>query len=1067
MAFKELITPYQPLNLIKAGAGAGKTFHIQKTLTEWICEGKVKADRILAVTFTNAAANEMQERIRLALIQKGLHEESKLLPQSSISTIHGFGLSLIERFAFEKGSSPHPKQLTEAEQSVLISRALNDVEELDPILSQLPYWGYKLKMGKDFISASDQLKGDLLSTISSLLNLGEKIHSENFPQLVEQALESVRITYGKGLSKAETLNESLFSAVLAIQSKYTSEKLYDEWGSNAGTRDFVSAIFSATPENIKEDWKLWTTLQSINTAPKIFNKKTGDLIHEDAALAFAVWEAADKLKVHPGPLNKSLSKISMLLNGAKQALGEYQQGKNSSGLIDFNDMVTLSEQLMKDEQYLTEMKSQYDCLIIDEFQDTNPLQFTLLWAFKKAGIPTLIVGDVKQSIMGFQGADKRLFESLLTQNPDNSSELTSNWRSSDRLMAFINDLGAKLFNDEYQSLTPQANIDSELEPVVILNFPSENWGLSRSKNKHGISSEGAFAIVPEIKALLESDKKITDKVTGLKRAIRPSDIAVLGKTHNDLYKFASVLRQNGIQPQIKESGWFESDAVKELFYALSYVADPRDQHALLYLKVLRDPSLNLQDVLSEYIKQEKPRRFGFAEADALYELSRKTKFSSLQQLIEQCIDSLGLWDKCAVINKSKSNEQQRANLLKMLHLVGVFEQSEPSSLKAQGMYGKGLSSFLLWLTVNADDIDQQPDVSGDNKNAVVLSTWYASKGLEWPIVVVLGMEKKTNVRLPNISVQYNADYDVDAMLANAFTQIITEFDDKSTKEKFIDELMPFEQNTLKNLTYVVMTRAREQLILPWFDTDTPNTMQSYVNRINLDNYTYKTAHYCDDVNHTENTGESVQKIGRINLQTAETPEPIQSIISPSTLAGKLKLKDQLCALGTISSIKYGEPVDLACLDSNQADVVGTWLHQCYQVLISKPELSERLFLKLPNINKQVALKEQLTVQVEGLKTWANEHWEASAYQTELPMLSELDNGVTLSGILDLLVETGEGYWIVDHKTDRNIDDKQFKHHLPQLLAYAKHIKLNKPVVGIAINWVREGRLTTVKLKGDV
>jgi ATP-dependent exoDNAse (exonuclease V) beta subunit len=1065
MSIKELITPYQPLNLIKAGAGAGKTFHIQKTLTDWVCQGKVKADRILAVTFTNAAANEMQERIRLALIQQGLHEESKLLLQSSISTIHGFGLSLIERFAFEKGSSPEPKQLTEAEQRVLISRALNDVEELDPILSQLPYWDYKLTKGKDFISASEQLKNDLLSTISSLLNLGEKIHSDNFEQLVEQALESVRITYGKGLSKESTLNTALIKATQAIQDKYTFDKLYEEWGSNSDTRHFVKAIFSATPDKIKDDWKLWTALQSIETAPKIFNKKTGEEKHEDAALAFAVWGAADKLKVHPGPLNKSLSKISMLLNGAKQALGQYQKGKNSSGLIDFNDMVTLSEQLMKNDQYLTEMKSQYDCLIIDEFQDTNPLQFALLWAFKKAGIPTLIVGDVKQSIMGFQGADKRLFESLLSQNPANASELTSNWRSTDRLMEFINDLGAKLFNEQYQSLTPQANIDSELEPLVILNFPSELWGMKSSPKKHGIGSEGAFAIVTEKKSLLESGKKITDKVTGLKRSIRPSDIAVLGKTHNDLNQFASVLRQNGIQPQIKESGWFESETIKEIFYALSHVADPRDQHALLYLKVLRDPNLNIQDVLSKYIKQDKPRWFDFSEADALKELSNKTKFSSLKQLIEQCVDALNLWDKCAVINTSQCNQQQRANLLKLLHLVDVFESSEISSLKALGIYGKGLASFLLWLKVNKDDFDLQPDVNGDNHNAVMLSTWYASKGLEWPVVVVLGMEKETKVRLPNISVQYNSDDDVDAMLENAFTQIITSFDDATTKQKFIDELMPSEQNTLKNLTYVVMTRAREQLIIPWFETDKPNTMHSYVKRLNLDKYTYKTARYCDDTSKQITNGETIRKIGRINLEHQETPEAIQSNISPTTLAGNLDQSELLDNLGEISSIKYGEPVSLTCLDGFQADEVGTWVHQCYQVLISKPEISKRLFLTLPVINEQSALKEQLITQVENLKAWGDKSWSASSYQTELAMLSTIDNGATLSGILDLLVETNQGYWIVDHKTDLNSSEKQFKHHLPQLLAYAKHITLNKPVIGVAINWVREGRLSAVNIEG--
>ena len=73
MAFKELITPYQPLNLIKAGAGAGKTFHIQKTLTQWICEGKVKADRILAGTFTKNAPYKKKGRNRITIVLKEVY----------------------------------------------------------------------------------------------------------------------------------------------------------------------------------------------------------------------------------------------------------------------------------------------------------------------------------------------------------------------------------------------------------------------------------------------------------------------------------------------------------------------------------------------------------------------------------------------------------------------------------------------------------------------------------------------------------------------------------------------------------------------------------------------------------------------------------------------------------------------------------------------------------------------------------------------------------------------------------------------------------------------------------
>jgi ATP-dependent exoDNAse (exonuclease V) beta subunit len=263
-----------------------------------------------------------------------------------------------------------------------------------------------------------------------------------------------------------------------------------------------------------------------------------------------------------------------------------------------------------------------------------------------------------------------------------------------------------------------------------------------------------------------------------------------------------------------------------------------------------------------------------------------------------------------------------------------------------------------------------------------------------------------------------------------------------------------------------MTRAREQLILPWLETDKPNTMQNYVSRININKYPHKTAIYSDGMSNKDTDGESIIKIGSVKLNPQKTPESIKSNISPTALADNLSKHGLVDNLGEIISIEYGSPVDLTCLDKYQADEVGTWVHQCYQVLITKPEIRERLFSKLSAINAHSELKEQLIVQVENLKSCLDESWGASSYKTELPMLSIVESGATLSGILDLLVETSEGYWIVDHKTDRKTDEKKFKHHLPQLLAYAKHITLNKPILGVAINWVREGRLAFVGLEGN-
>ena len=136
------ILPAQPLTLIKAGAGAGKTHTIQSTLAYWIGKRFVRADRILAVTFTNDAANEMRTRIRLALLKEEMMAEARLLQKSNISTIHAFGLEILKTFAYEAGKSPAPRQLTEQEQDFLLRKAMDQAQAIQPLLDELEHYGY-------------------------------------------------------------------------------------------------------------------------------------------------------------------------------------------------------------------------------------------------------------------------------------------------------------------------------------------------------------------------------------------------------------------------------------------------------------------------------------------------------------------------------------------------------------------------------------------------------------------------------------------------------------------------------------------------------------------------------------------------------------------------------------------------------------------------------------------------------------------------------------------------------------------------------------------------------------
>ena len=146
---------FKNLNVISAGAGSGKTYTVQQTLSSWLKKypDTIRPDRILAVTFTNMAASEMQSRIRVALLSSGNMEAAKKVTSSQISTIHSFGQNIIQSFAYESGMSPRVRQLSEAEEKILLQLSLSGHKEINGILQKLEAFGYKGTFnGSEFFS---------------------------------------------------------------------------------------------------------------------------------------------------------------------------------------------------------------------------------------------------------------------------------------------------------------------------------------------------------------------------------------------------------------------------------------------------------------------------------------------------------------------------------------------------------------------------------------------------------------------------------------------------------------------------------------------------------------------------------------------------------------------------------------------------------------------------------------------------------------------------------------------------------------------------------------------------
>lgn len=1057
------VLPAQPLTLIKAGAGAGKTYTIQSTLTDWIKQGIVKPDRVLAVTFTNDAANEMRSRIRLALLKEGMMAEARLLQKSTISTIHAFGLDILKTFAYEAGRSPTPRQLTEQEQDFLLRKAMDQVQAIQPVLDNLELYGYTGSFkGEDYQEADEQLTDTILALINKLRSLGQGFNTSpgEADALLSQAKEIITSTYGHVQNHGAPYTDALWSAIEAVKAEYPDKKALrekSEWGNNEDTRTFVDQIYAATRAKLERDWKLWASLQFNEKLKNIRNK------HPRADLAEAIWNAAEKLSVHPGPLNDALNHIECLINGVLETLSAYQKTKEQAGLVDYGDMVHLANDMLEAHpEWLEEIAGGYDCLIIDEFQDTNPLQYALLRRFQKTSKYTLIVGDLKQSIMGFQGSDSRLFAELLKEGEGEDDdgivkELDSNWRSTPELMEFINGVGKSLYGDNYRELEPKAGYQSDLPAVQVLRFSKDDWNLHASSRspKPGFTAEGNIALANHLADLLASGTKITDRHTGEKRPIRGSDIAVLARGHSRLGKFAAALRSVGIEVQIQEPGFLACDSVQWVLNALQALNNRRDHYA--WLDLLTSPLLGGQSTerLSELlVSYDSKTALKHSLKNLLESLGSSLRKQPVKKQLITIIEEARLFE---TLNSHLQGLQYRANLIKLIGLAEEFEALQPETLNAMGIAGKNASTFQVWLSENKDSTDEQPAADPQAEDAVVLKTWHSSKGLEWPVVMVLDAEKASEPRFPSISMAY-PDGDMDTMLKESFVQILPRFEGKPTKEKF-DRLLAADcTETNKNLCYVALTRAREQLIVPCWDTNNKSSMLGLIEPLIKDTARKSKRAFFEEAMISpmvyklqKNPAYNLQKTS-LFIQLNRQPKKLSQTISPS-----LEKTVAPAQLGEVEVTNYSPGLALNDYKNVPANELGIWVHRLYQVYFMRPELISKALsmkpLRMRDRAEVSAVLDHLASFKSHLGRIIGRH---SKFLSEVSVIGQNSDDQTISGIVDLIAFTDGGLWIIDHKSSATIESALF---WQQLLEY-RELSVGS-IAAILLHWPRLSKCSHV------
>jgi ATP-dependent exoDNAse (exonuclease V) beta subunit len=775
---------------------------------------------------------------------------------------------------------------------------------------------------------------------------------------------------------------------------------------------------------------------------------------------------AKELYRHPGPLADAAQHAQILLESAWDALTDYAERKQDKGIVDYTDMIDLARQLLDIPEVLDHVASRFDCLVIDEFQDTNPLQFSLLWTLHEQGVPALIVGDVKQSIMGFQSADPRLMSSLVSKHRDQGQPLNRNWRSQASLMEIINAISAGMFGADYTRLTPKADIPSQMSPLEAVCF--EGKGI-----KPGVQAEH---IAARVKTILEDEKpSVYDARLKLNRSVRGGDIAILGFTHSRLKTYAEALTAIGVRSQLEQDGWFHSRPVQLLYHGLSYVADPGDTHAALYLAVTE---LGNDDLNTSTIKLVNGRPLCFPLLDRLAAVAENQEDLTVDALVAQTIDAMELVD---VTSTWPEAGQARANLLRFQAEADAFVHTDREALAGGGFYGSGLKTFLAWLLRNLEEKngDRQPTAHVHDEDAVRLITWHAAKGMEWPIVVVTTLDRSVEGRLPSLDIDYKGFDDLSAVLDNARIQYSPNFSADETNGQFkgpLDEKAKLEG---LNLLYVALTRAKEQLILEWPQNLANSSKYTFWHllcdaaKMSLDANQMKVganSFPCRVTAADKALPEAFERpasplsatlpvLGRRALEATALPDNLTpTFLTPSSLHDPDADPEPMA----ITTNRYGPPIELSLISGAERGLV---VHRAIELIgqdVSADQACKALGIENDDPDWQV-LESATRLFLRALST----EFQPVARHWEVPIVARNQVGSVIAGTVDLLVETDAGFWIVDHKSDETDDrDSRFARYWPQLDCYARALSdgMGLSVAGVAIHWVCYGEISRLEVK---
>lgn len=1017
---------------VNAGAGTGKTKVLTERYINILENGNLPEEKeiesIVAITFTKKATEEMIERIR-SLIKDNFHKDKKWrryygeMEKANISTIHSFCAKLLRENPVEAEIDPLFEVLEDYTSKELLIKSIEEVLNRNLGQNDLLY-GTILDFG---INRIENIFDDFIALYNSIRTVGVDL----------KEVKDITMNNLQGLSFREEDIQLIKSKALYLMDNSTKRaKIYKFRDSENWTK-FVNDNYQANElytlledlkDNIGSNKKELETIEELNT---IINRveKTKDGNYKDS------YEV----------ILDTLIEIDKVFSNEKKKLGG----------LDYDDLQIKVLNLLDKQEILKRYQEKYKYIMIDEFQDTNELQKKIFYKLSTINQPLdrnnlFVVGDPKQSIYAFRGADIDVFYGVLddmrSMSEENIITLEKNYRSVNTVLNFINGIFEKLMVNSYDRLDPVKESKNKIDIEVL-----ENENIEDTEE----------ATIYEARLIAKRIKEIVNR-----GEYDYKDIALLFRSTSRNYYYEEALKEYAIPFHNSSSKrYFHRKEVLDIINGLKSISNPYDSISMIGF--LRGPMVGLNDDTIFYLLANKERN--------IYETMKKARDIKLDEKenikLNNALNLLSyfysikdvstishvLRDLLAKTNflelqlLQEHGKQSLANINKFTSLAEEFDR----------MNTKTLEAFIDYVEKIRLEDTSEGLISSDN--SVNLLTIHKSKGLQFPVVIIPELSKDIPNRFPRFL------YEKEIGLGIRFNDCRGLYDEIRLKE---NEKLNEEK---KRIIYVAMTRGEDKLILGNLGKDKgyKKMLKDY---LDIEEY-----ELIDSINmEADNEGKIVEEVDTSKAEDIKL-DNYPNLIDLNETIGRGFNKFSISQFLTYRQCKrrfYFDHINNLDLPENKSDETlnvsisgidkGNIIHkfcQLYDGTMDSKSLIEDISLGY-GLDFDDSIYMELKPYMENFTKYYD-HNDRATY-IEKPFNIKIQD-YYISGVIDRININNQGIEIIDLKTNKLKNKRKLiDQYTPQLRFYAFVVEkiLKEKVKKSSILFLENGEMVDIDISQD-